>query len=350
MGCPKLSYYPAKDSLEPSIKNLRVHKKNECLHEKKALKYYPFGMEMGSYVFGDYRYGFNGQEKDNEVAGSGNSYSAEFWQYDSRLGRRWNLDPKPNPSISEYACFANSPIFYADPLGDTLRVGKGETPEFRKSMTNAIAEIRSTEEGAQMLEKLEKSKDVYTIRDVSALNELVKEDFDRGLDDSKFSGYDLSEGSGGVLYIYNGVDYLDDVKFNPTYTLGHELTHAAQRDMGWAEFHFLSKNRTGNGIKFGEVQAVGFENYLRGSLNQEGYNTVRKDYTGHQIKAYATSIGYPNIYLGSHRSWSIDKFLTRKASWKTINITLRLKVQESMMEDEEIDGVSGAGEQTKKIW
>jgi len=69
---------------------------------------------------GLYRYGFNGQEKDNEIAGEGNSYTAQFWQYDSRLGRRWNVDPKPNPSISNYATFANNPILYNDILGDTI--------------------------------------------------------------------------------------------------------------------------------------------------------------------------------------------------------------------------------------
>ncbi len=70
-----------------------------------------------------YRYGFQNQERDDEIAGSGNSYTAKFWQYDSRLGRRWNLDPKPNPSISQYATFANNPIFYTDILGDTINVG-----------------------------------------------------------------------------------------------------------------------------------------------------------------------------------------------------------------------------------
>jgi len=70
-----------------------------------------------------FKLGFNGQEKDDEVFGStGTSYTAEFWQYDSRTGRRWNLDPKPNPSISQYATFALNPIMYSDPLGDTLRV------------------------------------------------------------------------------------------------------------------------------------------------------------------------------------------------------------------------------------
>ena len=35
---------------------------------------------------GGYRYFFNGQEADNEVFGEVANYTAEFWQYDSRLG------------------------------------------------------------------------------------------------------------------------------------------------------------------------------------------------------------------------------------------------------------------------
>ena len=38
-----------------------------------------------------YRYGFNTQEKDDDVFIG--AYTAEYWEYDSRLGRRWNLDP-----------------------------------------------------------------------------------------------------------------------------------------------------------------------------------------------------------------------------------------------------------------
>lgn len=74
-----------------------------------------------SFSSSDYRYGFNGQEKDDEVSGVGNSYTAEFWQYSPRLGRRWNIDPKPNSSISSYATFANSPIMFVDVLGDTIK-------------------------------------------------------------------------------------------------------------------------------------------------------------------------------------------------------------------------------------
>jgi hypothetical protein len=39
-----------------------------------------------------YRYGFNGQEKSTELDQDGNSMTAEYWQYDARLGRRWNVD------------------------------------------------------------------------------------------------------------------------------------------------------------------------------------------------------------------------------------------------------------------
>jgi RHS repeat-associated protein len=63
-------------------------------------------------------YGFNGQEKDDEVAGSGNVYTATYWEYDSRLGRRWNTDPVVKSDASPYCTFSNSPIIMIDPKGD----------------------------------------------------------------------------------------------------------------------------------------------------------------------------------------------------------------------------------------
>jgi hypothetical protein len=84
--------------------------------------YFPGGMGMmgRSLTAEGYRYGFNGQEKETEITGSPSHTSAEFWMYDSRLGRRWNVDPKPNESISQYSCFGNNPIFYFDLHGDTI--------------------------------------------------------------------------------------------------------------------------------------------------------------------------------------------------------------------------------------
>ncbi|KGO78610.1 hypothetical protein Q763_17645, partial [Flavobacterium beibuense F44-8] len=71
----------------------------------------------------DYRYGFQGQEKDNEVKGEGNSYTAQFWEYDPRIARRWNPDPIIKTHESPYAAFANNPIWFADKNGaDTTKI------------------------------------------------------------------------------------------------------------------------------------------------------------------------------------------------------------------------------------
>jgi hypothetical protein len=69
-----------------------------------------------------YRYSINGQEKEKEV--NENITSAEFWMYDSRIARRWNVDPRPNISISPYNVFAGNPIWYSDPNGDTTIQGE----------------------------------------------------------------------------------------------------------------------------------------------------------------------------------------------------------------------------------
>ena len=68
-----------------------------------------------------YRYSINGQEKESEL--NENITNAEYWEYDSRIGRRWNIDPKPNISQSPYSTFGNTPTLNIDAFGDTLSVG-----------------------------------------------------------------------------------------------------------------------------------------------------------------------------------------------------------------------------------
>lgn len=66
-------------------------------------------------TIGGYRYAHNGQEKDGEIFDG--ALSAEFWEYDSRLGRRWDTDPIACAWQTPYACFDNSPIVLADVPG-----------------------------------------------------------------------------------------------------------------------------------------------------------------------------------------------------------------------------------------
>jgi len=58
--------------------------------------YYPFGSVSRSLQAGDsssYRYGFQGQRKDNSIAGDGNHYQFKFREYNPLLGRFWSVDP-----------------------------------------------------------------------------------------------------------------------------------------------------------------------------------------------------------------------------------------------------------------
>jgi RHS repeat-associated protein len=79
-----------------------------------AQEYYPFGMGMPGRCFSSeiYRYGFNGQENDNEVKGIGNSISFKYRSYDPRLGKFLSVDPlfKDYPWNSTYAFAENRVI------------------------------------------------------------------------------------------------------------------------------------------------------------------------------------------------------------------------------------------------
>lgn len=69
----------------------------------------------------EYRYGFNGQENSDEIIKG--LTTAKYWEYDSRIGRRWNIDPVITAWESPYLCFSGNPIWLSDVNGD-----KGKPP------------------------------------------------------------------------------------------------------------------------------------------------------------------------------------------------------------------------------
>lgn len=142
--------------------------------------YYAFGSIMPgrNYNSPNYRYGFNGQEKDDEVYGSGNLNTAEFWGYDTRLGRRWNMDPEPFDFMSEYSCFANNPIMFPDPLGNRVRYGgekaskedrrriKDQVKERRQNDLAFDKEFRSNKKDKEITYQYEDMRENINIQDV----------------------------------------------------------------------------------------------------------------------------------------------------------------------------------------
>jgi RHS repeat-associated protein len=61
---------------------------------------------------GDFRYGFQGQEKDDEIKGEGNSLNYEFRMHDARVGRFFAIDPlfRKYPFYSPYSFSGNRVI------------------------------------------------------------------------------------------------------------------------------------------------------------------------------------------------------------------------------------------------
>lgn len=65
--------------------------------------------ETGS---GNYRFGFNGKEKNDEIEGAGNEYDYGMREQDPRTGRFWSVDPltKNYAELTPYQFGGNSPI------------------------------------------------------------------------------------------------------------------------------------------------------------------------------------------------------------------------------------------------
>jgi RHS repeat-associated protein len=63
-----------------------------------------------------YRYGFQGQEKDDEIKGEGNSINYKFRMHDPRVGRFFAPDPltKEYPHYSPYSFSGNKVIAYSE--------------------------------------------------------------------------------------------------------------------------------------------------------------------------------------------------------------------------------------------
>jgi RHS repeat-associated protein len=102
--------------------------------------YYPFGSQMPGRKYSQpnssYRYGFNGQENSDEIAAG--LTTAMYWEYDSRIGKRWNIDPVLRVWESPYSCFSNNPILQNDPDGDE--------PDKPTSKGTVEGEVRVTKE------------------------------------------------------------------------------------------------------------------------------------------------------------------------------------------------------------
>ena len=280
--------------------------------------YYPFGSPMpnrhtvqtssdidqnGNKV---YRYGFNGMESDFEVNNTTkSSYTATFWQYDSRLGRRWNTDPKPNPSISNYATFANNPISYVDMLGDTPTVAEAAM------MQDFTYNLHEGFTGGITGSSLGGWEATYMVSDKES-----------GFKSALFSR-SLGDGTKEYAYVFAGTDDMGDVKTDalmlllPVKQMGFALSNAemfSKRTKG-SELTFVGHSLGGwlaNGaaMKTGNP-AITFNGAGITKINSFTYD-LDKDPV---IKAYVVQGEILNASLGIVKVKSTGKITLLKAEY-----------------------------------
>jgi RHS repeat-associated protein len=110
-----------------------------------AQGYEPFGSLLPgrNYSSDSYRFGFQGQEKDDEIYGAtGTSHAFEYRMHDARVGKFWSIDPlaAKYPHYSPYHFAGNTPIVAFDLEG--LEDVWFHTFRFENGMSQTMAVFR----------------------------------------------------------------------------------------------------------------------------------------------------------------------------------------------------------------
>ncbi len=154
-----------------------------------------------------------------------------------------------------------------------LRFAKGASKEFKSKINDFITKIGSTELGHLVLYSVINSKGVTEINET---DEVLNSVFI-----PEVTGNGKLTGTGnGKLFTSLKTRFLDGAVLTGITIFGHELWHAYQLKMGTETYLSLHTVRDEQHTKYGEVQAVGFENYLRVALDLTGslrYNYSSRD-------------------------------------------------------------------------
>ena len=161
------------------------------------------------------KYQYNGKELNEELGLNWNDYGARY--YDPAIARWGQIDPLAEEyyPISTYAYVANNPNLFIDPDGMQIDLGSLSDSE-REQYNSNISKLRENELFNVYYTRLEKSETVYYIKSGS--------------------------GAGGSGSFNNETKEVHAI--NDLYTLGQELFHAFQSDLGVYDKNDLSVRET----------------------------------------------------------------------------------------------------------
>jgi hypothetical protein len=174
------------------------------------------------------------------VAGVGIIMTAEFWEYDTRLGRRWNCDPKPDASISSYSCFRNNPIWFSDPMGDTVKYSG-----LKEIVQVGLSRIFSSS-FREKFNTLKKSTNTYTFKNIGKGSGTQGENLGRiEQDGDKKNHFNIKYTLKNANWFKSGKNQFG---LSKKHALFEETYHAWDFETGLSGLSVVSDSRFGNVI------------------------------------------------------------------------------------------------------
>lgn len=290
--------YETTNHLGNTLAVITDRKENSVAALRSATDYYPFGMTLADRKYEPiHRYGMNGQERIPELAAD--HYTARYWEYNSRLARRWNTDPVVVAAIAPYATFGNNPVRYMDKLGDKITGDLVRYYDVKMAVYNTlITHYKKLDEVIHKNNKTEKAwKDIDELHERIqgghiALQELQvlensEQEYHIGYGTTKHTNvagitrFNTKTNAIDIVMTVNGDGKLKSPK--PNGVLIHELKHAYQFESG--ELIYLYKsNEDGIGIKdewdepeaYARSQVVG-EPHSKHTKSDAYYKRMRRD-------------------------------------------------------------------------
>jgi hypothetical protein len=269
----------------------------------------------------------NGQEKVDEVAPG--HYTAEYWEYDSRLGRRWNRDPIPKHYESPYAAFANNPIWFVDPLGaDTITFTKSSwsAPAAKSGLDNYQFAPRGGVSNSIDV-KVAEGKDVFFY---TQTHTAYDEDGNATTTTSTQQFYPVEDHKNGITetpYFFGLLSYKDNDRLTLAKLAPSELLdYLADKNTGWDRMAFKGARalqKTYGVFEFANsVSEIGFSAGAF-SLGVKSLSSLRAAY---QARSFFQGASYSQkVMLQMSKAddiyhafpSSIDDFATRFGRWST---------------------------------
>ncbi len=268
-------------------------------------------INLGYFSSGSYRYGFNGMEKDDDLAGGKKGMSYDFGArlYNPGLGRWLAVDPLATkyPNLSPYNFVANNPTMFIDPDGKVIKLAGNysfikKTFNDLQALTNDDLSIKRVD--GEYIISISESNTVNCDKDLKSganlVKNLIKTDVTVKITTGESNTADAdneSDAIGGkgtgthITYNSNSevgnIDVKGNKKRDAKIGLGHELAHAELNALG-------EKDLTKTNVNNPDSKKVGGSKLHKSELlTRKKENEIRKEQNHEEIPLIGDNSEHP---------------------------------------------------------